>query len=473
MRHLLLALTFAAFVVVAACDRKSGATPPAASSAELTVTRALTLPGGNPDQPDVTLGIIPTRPITVATWINPATNAVEQRITPAILHPIPALRAAHVMAFDQRPDPATVGLDTLMAAEGEAQLTKVPKYALIATRAGEPFLLTLSGSKFPEDRQQEWSVHVSAERVTLPEHVADAVADRGRAVPAREPLPLTGRLVYGRKNEDHHTWTLVSRDASPKGAGKLTALTPTGADLRVATNGAFADRTDENTIEVSDKAGRRVGTIKVDMPIEDFNLSLDGRRVALSTERRPLDKDGNLDLAGKNRPVCAVYDAASGKLVGEIEGRDDAAFLPDGRLIVTGRGFGPGLFIADLSTGKQTPITFDGGKEGGEPPATAESPRTPAVSPDGQRLAYCDGRDVYVVGLDGRHWTPIWTNPQHEPQHRPVFSPDGRYLAIINCPLNVMNGPGQVIVFDLKNQTSQPLGSGDMADSDGPLGWLP
>jgi Tol biopolymer transport system component len=175
---------------------------------------------------------------------------------------------------------------------------------------------------------------------------------------------------------------------------------------------------------------------------------------------------------GENKPVSVVYEA-EGKRVGEVEGCDDASFMPDGRLIVTGRGFGPGLFIADVASGKKTPINFDGGKEGGEPPVTAEAPRTPVVSPDGKRVAYCDGRDVYVVGVDGRGWTPVWRNPKHEPQHRPAFSPDGRYLAIINVPLNVMNGPGQVLVFDLERQLMQAVGGPADANSDAPLGWAP
>jgi hypothetical protein len=66
----------------------------------------------------------------------------------------------------------------------------------------------------------------------------------------------------------------------------------------------------------------------------------------------------------------------------------------------------------------------------------------------------------------------VWKNPKHEPQQRPVFSPDGRYVAIINVPLNVMNGPGQVTVFDLERQVMQAVGGAGDADSEGPLGWV-
>jgi hypothetical protein len=484
MRQVLFGLTIPFFTFVSGCDKgpdgrsqiAAGATPaaghaaPASAAEEITVRRGLSLAGGTAGKADVTLGAIPTRPLSSQTWVNPVTNAVEQRITPAILHPIPVLRAGHVMVFGERPDLAKVGLDQLMAAAGEAEVTAASRYALVASGGGEAFLLALSDAAFPEDREGEWRIRVAAERAALAGHVRDAVADRGRAVAAREALPLSGQLIYARKNEDHETFTLVRRDAAAHGDAN-PAVVGKGRDLRVADNGAFADRVDENTIEVTDAAGRRAGTVKVDMPIEDFNISPDGKRIVLATERRPLDKEGNVDVWGKNRQVSAVYEA-SGKLVGEVEGCDDAAFLPDGRLVVTGRGFGPGLFVADVATGKRTEIQFEGGKEGAEPPVTAESPRTPAVSADGKRVAYCDGRDVYVVGIDGRGWTPVWKNEKHEPQHRPVFSPDGRYLAIINVPLNVMNGPGQVIVFDLERQVMQAVGGPADADSDGPLAWL-
>ncbi|MDB5294698.1 MAG: hypothetical protein JWO31_681, partial [Phycisphaerales bacterium] len=87
--------------VTAAAPAASPASPAAAvpvgGTGELSVARGHTLPGGKAGEPDVCLGVIPTRPISGKVWLNPFTNAVEQRITPAVLHPIPTLRAAHVL----------------------------------------------------------------------------------------------------------------------------------------------------------------------------------------------------------------------------------------------------------------------------------------------------------------------------------------------------------------------------------------
>jgi hypothetical protein len=40
-------------------------------------------------------------------------------------------------------------------------------------------------------------------------------------------------------------------------------------------------------------------------------------------------------------------------------------------------------------------------------------------------------------------------------------------------PLNVMTGPGKVVVFDLKRHVRQPLPATQGADSEGPLVWQP
>ena len=123
-------------------------------------------------------------------------------------------------------------------------------------------------------------------------------------------------------------------------------------------------------------------------------------------------------------------------------------------------------------TGKVTPIKIQDARDAEA--AGPSWPRQPAVSPDGKWVAYVSGRGVFVVGIDGKGWTPVWTpDSEQEPQSQPVFSPDSRFLACVITPLNVMTGPGQVVVFDWHKHVRQPLPITQGADSEGPLVWQP
>lgn len=171
------------------------------------------------------------------------------------------------------------------------------------------------------------------------------------------------------------------------------------------------------------------------------------------------------------RELATLVYAADGKKVGEIAGYDDPAFLPDGRILLTGGGGEPGLFIGDYKSGKVEPLEI---KDGPEDHVKPFWPCTPAVSPDGKRLAYVSGRNAFVVGMDGRGWTPVWdAGGDPEPQRGPAFSPDGKLIAVNIIPLNVMTGPGTVTVFDLEKHTRQPLPNTQGADSAIPLIWQP
>src|SRR5690242_14446327 len=105
-------------------------------SYELTTHRSHAFPGNKPDAKDLTFGVIPTRDISTKNYYNPLTKMVEQRLVPAILHPIPVLRARHVQVFTDRPDLAKIGQDQLAGFDTEAKLTESSKFALVGDESG-------------------------------------------------------------------------------------------------------------------------------------------------------------------------------------------------------------------------------------------------------------------------------------------------------------------------------------------------
>lgn len=418
---------------------------------------------------DVEFGVIPTRMMSAQTWLNPVTNAVEQRFYPAILHPIPVLRATHARTFEAMPDLKTIALDALQQDPGEVELDPKRPFALVADDAGKVALLSLNEVTIPQDKVEQWRVRGTLRAVTLVDHIDDPVADRGRAVEAKEPLPLTGSILLGRREQMMRPTTFHALDLAKPGA-KPQEIAADVTEGRVAHDGTVVDRVDMRRLRISDANGKRLGELAFDDDIAEFNVSPDGKRIAISTT---LKKDAKDDWSP--REVATVVYGVDGKRHGKpIWGYDDPAFLPDGDLLVTGRYSNAGLFIADVKRGKVRRIDFvDAPKEtveGREPDWWA---RQPAVSPDGKWVAYVSGRDAYVVGIDGRGWTPVWLTPYHEPQTVPTFSPDSKYVAMIVTPLNVMTGPGQVIVFDVRRHVRQAVEGAKDAYSDVPITWRP
>jgi Tol biopolymer transport system component len=293
-------------------------------------------------------------------------------------------------------------------------------------------------------------------------HVDDPIADRGRAVLSDKPLPIKGRLIVGTREQNYGPGALHAINLPD---GKMTKIADT-TEPRVARNGAIVDRVDMRTLVVRDKDGKEAGRINLDPNEADtFAISDDGQKIAVSMERLVEVPD-----ALPKREIATLVFDVQGKKLGEVVGYDDPAFMPDGRLLLTGRGGGEGLFIGDYTSGKLEPLEIKDTDDGKQP----DWPRMPAVSPDGKKVAYVSGRLAYVVGIDGRGWTPVW-NPgaDPEPQTEPTFSPDGSLIAVNIIPLNVMTGPGTISIFDLKTHVRQPLPNTKGADSDTPIVWQP
>lgn len=416
----------------------------------------------------VEFSVIPTRLMDAMTWNNPVTGGVEQRIWPMIEHPIPVLRAAHVRLYEKAPDLATLAVDIVDKDPNEVEIMSKTPVAIVGDGAGRVMMITLSEVNIPQDKPGEWKIAGTIKPITIVDHIADPIADRGRAVPAKEPLPLSGTLVFGKRRDmmnptTFHAIDLSKPDAQPR------ELVRGVVDGRVATNGTLVDKYDSRALRMTDSKGKALGEIKLERDIAEFNISPNGKYVVYNTERFV-----DVPNDAPRREAVACVHSVDGRKLSEIVDYDDAAFLPDGNLVVTGWSAGEGLFVTNLKAGKATRIEFQDA-----PTETADGrtpdwwPRTPAVSPDGKWVAFVSGREVYVIGIDGKGWTPVWIDPTHQPQSSPVFSPDSKYVAMIVTPLDVMTGPGQVLVYDLQRHLSYAIRGAPDAHSDVPLTWMP
>ncbi|MFT3784616.1 MAG: hypothetical protein QM770_00430 [Tepidisphaeraceae bacterium] len=412
----------------------------------------------------IAFGVIPTRPMSAATWLNPVTGGVEQRIYPAILHPIPVLRAGHVQTYAEKPDLKSLALDIVAAFEGEAEVHPNDRFALVADlEAKRVVLIELTRVEVPQDKVDDWRVAGSITPVDLIEHIDDPIADRGRAVPTKKPFNLTGSLLFSTRNGSWGTPAVVRTLDVKQDASKKVA---DAQEPRYARDGTIADRVESRIVELRDTSGKLLSRIELESDVgDDFTLSPDGAIVALPTERF-------VDVPNDTprREGVTLFYGRDGRKLGELIGYDDVAFLPDGRQVVTPFGAGEGLFLADYRSGEVKPLTILDGPSDEPKPFW---PRQVSVSPDGKWVAYVSRTEAYRVGIDGRNWTPLWLTPNHEPQTWPTFSPDGKYIAITVAALNVMTGPAEVILIDPAAHTRDTLKAASSANNTLPLVWRP
>ncbi|HEV7302130.1 MAG TPA: hypothetical protein VGN72_22525 [Tepidisphaeraceae bacterium] len=419
----------------------------------------------------IEFSVIPTRPMSVATWNNAVTGGVEQRLWARIEHPIPVLRAAHVRFYDGAPDLNALAVDIVQKDEHEVEVTADKPIAIIGDGQGRVVMMTFSKIEIPQDQPDQWRLAGTMKPITLVDHIADPVADRGRAVLAKEPLKLEGSLIFGQREDMMKPTTLFSLNlAGDVNASKPDVLARDITEGRVADNGTVVDRVDMRVLRVTDASGKKLIELTQEDEIAEFNVARDGRSIVLTTTLR---KDPTDDWSP--RDVATLIYSIDGQQIARFWAYDDAAFMPDGNLLLTGKWSDDGLFIGNVKSGEVTRIDLRDAPKNEEERAPDWWARSPTVSPDGKRVAYVSGRGVYVVGTDGTGWAPVWTTTgDPEPQSVPVFSPDGKYIAMVVTPLNVMTGPGEVVVFDVNAHVRQHLpASKGVANSDIPLTWRP
>jgi len=183
-----------------------------------------------------------------------------------------------------------------------------------------------------------------------------------------------------------------------------------GGDPQRAASGETIFLNRQSELVIAGKNGVTAGRIALqtsddrpDSPI----LSPDGQKVAYHVA--PVYYDSRV-----------IVTTRGGKRLAEFKDMMSPAWTPDGRLVtahtLASQGDKAGLFVSDpgLSTLKR----FD---------PDLDDARTPAVSPDGRRVAFVYQGHLWAVNLDGTGLKQITTDSGGE--ERPAWSPDGQSLA--------------------------------------------
>jgi hypothetical protein len=235
-----------------------------------------------------------------------------------------------------------------------------------------------------------------------------------------------GTITYSSPADEIHVYDVGSR-----------------SDTQVFEDGTEPDRAPDGTIVFTDvkalgqpgklatidaNGGGESVIVEPGSTVASLNavVSPDGTKIAFTYYPRDFAKK----LANANG--VAVVARTGGAVLSTIDGVFDPVWTPDGRLVVagtvdvpSGNGEGTlvdspkakGLFVSDADLATVTAI-----------PGTFVDPKHPSVSPDGKLVAYSDGDDIWVIGIDGSAPHAVTTGDNVDTH--PTFSPDGASVAL-------------------------------------------
>lgn len=398
------------------------------------------------EQPDIVFKYLPPRVGGLSTRYNPISQQVEAGFEPTLTTSMPLVLAAHISAFDDRPDVARTTSGDIGAFPNQAPVAGTTRYALLMNATGDQYLLTLDELIAPEGKYDDWRISFTYEAVRLP---------LGAAGGPINP-PLSGKLVF---RDWYRTRMVVSVDLSTGEEDPLVdGILPTAVGDQWL---GYGDAT--SAYVVRDASGRTLHTTRFDERVLGPILSPDGTRLVGSVYRPGPDQViGATVLPGAPVLAVAVFDL-TGRELFAIGHYDDASWTPDGKLIATGALYDPGLFEIDPATAAVRAIAPD-----------LVNPSTPSVSPDGGTIAFVTGGKVWLIDRDGMNLRQLF--PHGLTQQRPVFSPDGTKVALIICNTMASDVTGEVFVIDLRTGAVSPIrtrtGSSLVPDPDTRLNWI-
>lgn len=174
--------------------------------------------------------------------------------------------------------------------------------------------------------------------------------------------------------------------------------------------------------------------------------------------------------AGGDEDVITIFPDGTGKLFYADNEVDDfePAYSPDGKKIafVSKRDGNPEIYVMNAETsGTPTRLTNNPADAG---MATGFSDSQPTFSPDGKKIAYVSGYDIWVMsatdGTGKTNLTPTAQGATNFQEADPAFSPDGKQIAYERQgDIYRMNadGTGQIDITKRLRTTNDPSFSPD------------
>ncbi|HSI36051.1 MAG: hypothetical protein ACAI43_07720, partial [Phycisphaerae bacterium] len=224
--------------------------------------------GGTDENCDVAFRYQPPRAGGLGMQYNTSSREFEPKFQSTLDAPFPLLVAAHAKEFESPPDVSKVTTGDVAAFPQQAALYSKARYAVLQTRTGEHYLLTLGEIEAGPRKLEDWRVGFDYERLTLPLGAAGG----------RVNQPLPGRLVF----RDWYRTKMVVRVDLTTGAEDAVA---DGVVPSVGGDGLLGLFDSAGSYVVRDPAGKVARTTRFDERLWHAALSPDGTRLLATVSR--------------------------------------------------------------------------------------------------------------------------------------------------------------------------------------------
>ncbi|MEP6925387.1 MAG: hypothetical protein ABI954_13045 [Pyrinomonadaceae bacterium] len=387
---------------------------------------------------------------------NVMTQQMEYQSTLRTTENYPLLSAARTASFETRPNPSDLTVGDVNSWTEDAFQIKPGRFLIVRGNAsGEHYIVHIQKFGAPSNNPQTWQVVFSYEPIQIA---------LGAPKTAGKNLPLSGTLSY---REVIFSKKIINLNLA---TGKTTEVFD-GYGVSRNQKGEYAYLNQAVQVVIADASGKEIVSLPSparsaksygsDAPSE-VALSPNGDFIAVQVERSEPITAGGYTLAGISM-ACVVVINRQGKEIAAFYKKQGAAWTPDNRLIVA-QFVNPGLYISDLQVKKLQPIKNS---------PQMEHTNYLAVSPDGKTVAFSANGRVWTMNLDGTNFKQLTSSGLSE--ITPVWSPDGKYIAIQQIdPNSINNGSYRIVVVRLSDGYSVPVTDqyGWTREPAGRMSWL-
>lgn len=259
-----------------------------------------------------------------------------------------------------------------------------------------------------------------------------------------------------------YNWNLVSDAQETLFDSGQTNRSLNGELINVDKNGrlVIADAQGRVIDDLTNKIrfpGRGMFVGLVNLTFVNPALSPKGDKIAISLVK--VDQFGN-----NYGNVVEILDRKGNRLT-ELDGYAQTAWLPDGRLIVTGSYYGGdtrgkrGLYLTDTEFRTVTPIVRD-----------LEAASHPDVSKDGKKIAFWCFENLWTVNIDGTNLKKLYTSKRMI--KHPSWSPKGDAIVVLDNSYS-SNRKFEFVIIDAETGDNFIVSedNGNRPNADGKVIW--